>query len=117
MLLAMTHDKPCPLCAANSGATQQVDICGNCHAGLHISGALPVRVTGEFQAVSDPLLDAHLQAAAKARETEASCCWCNKAPSEVRKMLSKGDYHICNECVSLCADILQMELGENFGQS
>ncbi|MCP4446935.1 MAG: hypothetical protein GY811_16530 [Myxococcales bacterium] len=25
-------------------------------------------------------------------------------------MLSKGRYHICNQCVSLCADILQMEL-------
>ena len=46
---------------------------------------------------------------------QVSCCWCGKPPQDVRKMLSQGGYHICNECVALCAEILQMELGDDYG--
>jgi hypothetical protein len=112
----MMHSEACPLCAATEGATHQVHICGNCHTGLHVTGALPVSVTGEFSAVSDALLEAHLDAE-KAPRTDSTCCWCNKEAAQVRKVLSQGSYHICNECVALCADILRMELGDDYGNS
>lgn len=48
-------------------------------------------------------------------ETEATCCWCSKTAADVKKLLSQGSYHICNECVALCADVLRMELGDDFG--
>ncbi len=116
MLLVMTHEQPCPLCEATSGANQEIAVCGNCHAGLYASGALPMRVTGEFQAVTGPALGGPAPGGVGNR-SEAACCWCNKGPDAVRKMLSRGDYHICNECVALCADILQMELGDDYGNA
>jgi hypothetical protein len=48
-------------------------------------------------------------------DAEAACCWCNKIAGNVKKLLSQGSYHICNECVALCADVLRMELGDDFG--
>jgi hypothetical protein len=47
--------------------------------------------------------------------SEKTCCWCSKSSADVKKLLSQGGYHICNECVALCADILRMELGDDFG--
>lgn len=115
MLPLMMHSEACPLCAAPEGATHPVNICSNCHAGLHITGALPVSVTGEFSAVSDALLAEEAQGSYEGTAENANCCWCKKSPDQVRKMLSQGSYHICNECVALCADILQMELGDDYG--
>lgn len=115
MLPIMMHSEACPLCAATEGATHQVHICGNCHAGLHMTGALPVSVTGEFGAISEALLEEEEERSSKAHDSAPPCSWCNKRPEQVRKMLSQGGYHICNECVALCADILQMELGDDYG--
>jgi hypothetical protein len=81
---------------------------------MQLSGAIPVTTTGEFQAVMGPV-PGPPDGLALPRRTETSCCWCLKQPDEVRKMLSQSGYHICNECVFLCADILRMELGDDFG--
>jgi hypothetical protein len=79
-----------------------------------MTGALPVSTTGEFQAVTPnatPSTPPHGVSAT----TTLTCCWCNKPKDEVKKLLSQNTYHICNECVALCADIMRMELGDDFG--
>ena len=106
----------CPLCASVVPLEHEIEICGGCHAGLHLSGAVRVETTGEFQAISaegilNPAFDTGRRASSS---EETSCCWCSKASGDVKKLLSQGDYHICNECVALCADILRMELGDDF---
>ena len=115
MIPNMMHSEACPLCAATQGATHQVHICGSCHAGLHMTGALPVSVTGEFSAISDAILAQEMEEPGHSPQASPPCCWCNKPPEQVRKMLSQGNYHICNECIALCADILRMELGDDYG--
>ncbi len=120
----MTHEESCPLCARELILDHQVDICFECHSTLQISGAVSVSTTSEFQAVRDPLesgsgLQPLRQLTPKRAGTEETdsphCSWCKKEPGTVRKMLSQGRHHICNECVFLCADILRMELGDDFG--
>jgi hypothetical protein len=78
------------------------------------SGSLST--TGEFAAISDPTVNAPMPGSrgGESRSDEAHCCWCDKTSDQVKKMLSQGSYHICNECVALCADILRMELGDDF---
>ena len=117
----MTHEESCPLCARSLAFPNDLTVCGDCHATLQLSGAVSVSTTSEFQAVKDPRPVVSQPAPAKrpragTEETDSPhCSWCKKEPEDVRKMLSQGRYHICNECVFLCADILRMELGEDFG--
>ncbi len=105
------RSEACPLCAQTEGATHPIHVCGNCHLELHATGALPVSATGEFSAITSPVVDPP-SGEAIAQLAGIRCCWCDKRPEAVRKILSQGAYHICNECVALCADILQMELGD-----
>jgi ClpX C4-type zinc finger len=46
--------------------------------------------------------------AAELRETSA-CSFCLKSPESVAKMIGGPGAFICNECVSLCNDILALE--------
>ena len=39
------------------------------------------------------------------------CAWCGKHEREVKKLLGRGGVALCDECVSLCCDILDAELG------
>lgn len=41
---------------------------------------------------------------------EKSCSFCGRKQSEVKKMFSSEKTHICNECVTTCASILQKEV-------
>ena len=41
----------------------------------------------------------------------ALCAWCGKGEPEVRKLLGRGSVALCEECVALCCDILDAELG------
>lgn len=119
----MTYEKSCPLCARELALPHQVDVCEDCHATLQMSGAISLNSTSEFQAIQDPLGFESKEEESQRRRPRAGteetdsphCSWCKKEPEDVRKMLSQGRYHICNECVFLCADILRMELGDDFG--
>ena len=114
----MTASESCPLCAAALGESKAIDVCTYCHAGLEMCDAGVVSTTGEFTAVTDPTLSSPMPGSRSnvvPSPGEAHCCWCDKTSDKVRKMLSQGGYHICNECVALCADILKMELGDDFG--
>ena len=65
----MMRSEACPLCAAHEGAVHPISVCGNCHDGLHISGALPVSVTGEFSAISDEILQGSGEVAQEIRRS------------------------------------------------
>ena len=41
---------------------------------------------------------------------EKTCSFCGRSQSEVKKMFSSENTHICNECVTTCSGILQKEV-------
>lgn len=41
------------------------------------------------------------------------CNFCNKSQTEVEKLISGNEVFICDECITLCYDILQQEVKEN----
>jgi hypothetical protein len=93
-------------------------VCADCHA--RIEGAQEVRLTttGEFNAVGYEVMTAPGRATPvappAASDATTRCDWCGKPRSEVKKLLTGGTSHICNECVALCADILVAELGDGW---
>ena len=47
--------------------------------------------------------------------SELSCSFCGKGQSEVQRLIAGPDVYICDECVSLCNDIMAQEtVGEEF---
>lgn len=42
---------------------------------------------------------------------EVTCSFCGKPQSQVAKIVAGPDAYICNECVHLCVDIIEGELG------
>ena len=40
-----------------------------------------------------------------------SCSFCGKSQKEVRKLIAGPTVYICDECISLCNDIIAEELG------
>lgn len=91
-------------------------VCVACHKG--IGGGLSVNSTGEFRVptaaellgTSDGIAEAHPNVTRP--NTVGACSWCGKLEREVQKLLGRGNIALCNECVSLCSDILDAELGE-----
>ncbi len=39
------------------------------------------------------------------------CSFCTKSQTQVRKLIAGPGVYICNECVDLCYEIIQEELG------
>ncbi|MCX5746483.1 MAG: hypothetical protein NT062_28740 [Proteobacteria bacterium] len=101
----------CPICAQALEGGELVMVCIGCHRSL--GGGLSVGATGEFRVPSEADLDA---AAASGERPNASnvCAWCGKLEHQVKKLLGRGGVALCNECVSLCSDILDAELGETW---
>lgn len=104
-------------------------LCGTCYQGLLAVGSASVPVTGEFEMLpllhqAQAMLD--MEAAQKANPSAGSpadlpddampaqCSWCRRREDQVKKLLSRAQVHICNECVALCADILETELGHDW---
>jgi hypothetical protein len=102
----------CPICGGALAEGKPIDVCAACHKSL--VGGIAVRATGEFVVPTPAAL-----AAAEAGEllfNEASrpangCAWCGKDESQVKKLLGRAGVALCNECVALCVDILDAELG------
>lgn len=85
-------------------------VCTACHKSL--GGGLAVNATGEFR-VPTELLEVAEASGERVRATGA-CAWCGKLEHEVKKLLGRGGVALCDECVSLCCDILDAELGDSW---
>lgn len=54
--------------------------------------------------------------ARKVDEKNCRCSFCGKTQNQVRKLLAgPNDVFICDECIDLCADIMDEELEDDFG--
>lgn len=86
-------------------------VCTSCHRGL--GEGLSVHATGEFKVPTAEMLDLGGADAAPTKGVTAgtACAWCGKGEDEVKKLLGRNQVALCNECVSLCSDILDAELG------
>ena len=86
-------------------------VCSSCHQGLG-AGKLAVNSTGEFRV--PPELIEPSEITGERLQTTNVCAWCGKLEHEVKKLLGRGKVALCDECVSLCCDILDAELGQNW---
>lgn len=104
----------CPICAQVLEGGELVMVCTGCHKSL--GGGLSVGATGEFRVPTPELLAAAHAAGGTGEHVHATnvCAWCGKLEAQVLKLLGRGGVALCNECVSLCCDILDAELGENW---
>ena len=82
-------------------------VCTTCNKTL--GGGLAVNATGEFRVPPD-LIEATEITGEHVHATHV-CAWCGKLEHEVKKLLGRGGLALCDECVALCVDILDAELG------
>ena len=85
-------------------------VCTSCHTTL--GGGLAVNTTGEFRVPTDLLEDT--EASGEHVRATNACAWCGKLEHEVKKLLGRSGIALCDECVSLCCDILDAELGNTW---
>ena len=88
-------------------------VCASCHRTL--GEGLAVHATGEFKVPTPEMLEegnaepvAHHGERPRATNV---CAWCGKLEADVKKLLGRNNVALCNECISLCVDILDAELG------
>ena len=91
-------------------------VCNGCHKAL--GGGLSLGATGEFRVPTPAELAAHTspeheQLGERVHAVNV-CSWCGKLEGQVKKLLGRGGVALCDECVSLCCDILDAELGETW---
>jgi hypothetical protein len=104
----MVGPMQCPICGGALAEGKPIDVCAACHKSL--VGGLAVRATGEFHVPSPAALAAAERGEPLALPANA-CAWCGKDESQVKKLLGRSGVALCNECVALCVDILDAELG------
>lgn len=105
----------CPICNLLAEDLASIEVCAPCHRNLSMAANASVATTGEFS-VSEVmrLAEASRAEPAPPAATAAACSWCGRGQGEVRRLLSRGESHICNACIGLCAEILQTELGDDW---
>src|SRR5688572_23413299 len=96
----------CYQCASPVGADGAA-VCGACVR----TAIAAIRNTAEF---SVPSLPPDAGDSATMPAASGACAWCGKAAADVRKLLGNGAVAICNECVALCADVMEAELGDGW---
>ena len=101
----------CPICAQTLEGGELVMVCTDCHQAL--GGGLKLGATGEFS-VPNPALFEETEATGERPLASGVCSWCGKLEVQVKKLLGRGTTALCNECVSLCCDILDAELGTDW---
>jgi hypothetical protein len=102
----------CPICTQVLEGGELVMVCSHCHKAL--GGGLSVNATGEFRIPSAAEIEeAHEESGAPGERVHSVnvCSWCGKLEAQVKKLLGRGGVALCDECVSLCCDILDAELG------
>jgi ClpX C4-type zinc finger len=107
--------RPCPMCGERLETPMQIEVCGPCYQDMRSTGAVALQSTAEFAPVRPPPEPDPPGRRRRARTAEeVACTWCGKPRSEVKKLLASNDAHICNECIALCADVLESELGSDW---
>jgi hypothetical protein len=99
----------CPLCTQALEGGELVMVCTACHRSL--GGGLSLGATGEFR-VPDPEMLAATATSGESPNATNVCAWCGKLEAQVKKLLGRNNVALCNECVSLCCDILDAELDD-----
>jgi ClpX C4-type zinc finger len=108
----------CPICAQTLEGGELVMVCTSCHQAL--GGGLKLGATGEFRVPATALFELAEATGVdggggdERPQSQNVCSWCGKLESQVRKLLGRGTTALCNECVSLCCDILDAELGTSW---
>ena len=103
------------MCAQALEGGELVMVCTGCHKAL--GGGLSLGATGEFRVPTPELLAAAHAAQDPGEHPQPGtniCAWCGKLEAQVKKLLGRGGVALCNECVSLCCDILDAELGDHW---
>jgi hypothetical protein len=104
---------PCPVCQGDLADGDLILVCGSCRDRL--GGGVSVRATGEFRVPADLVADMGPSTLTESTPGAPTVCsWCAKTAGNVRKLLGTSAFAICDECVSLCADILEAELGPDW---
>ena len=44
------------------------------------------------------------------------CSFCGKSQKQVKKLIAGGGVYICDECIELCNEIIEEELGQEQAQ-
>jgi hypothetical protein len=101
----------CPICTRALEGGELVMVCRSCH--LTLGGGLEPNATGEFRVPTRQQLD-DAQPTGEHVAVTGACAWCGKLEHEVKKLLGRGGVALCDECVSLCCDILDAELGNTW---
>jgi hypothetical protein len=101
----------CPICAQTLEGGELVMVCTGCHQAL--GGGLKLGTTGEFRVPSTLFEETEDTGERTGERPQARgvCSWCGKLENQVKKLLGRGTTALCDECVSLCCDILDAELG------
>jgi hypothetical protein len=86
-------------------------VCTACHTKL--GGGLSVNATGEFRVPTPEQFESAEATGERVRAINV-CAWCGKHERQVKKLLGRGGIALCDECVSLCCDILDAELGNDW---
>lgn len=91
-------------------------VCGACHKSLGGGGGLNVHATGEFRVPTPEMIaasegNAEPVSVGERPTTTGVCAWCGKLEAQVKKLLGRNGVALCDECVSLCCDIFEAELG------
>jgi hypothetical protein len=101
----------CPICAQALQGGELVMVCASCY--LQLGGGLEVNATGEFRVPTLLQLESSVPTGEQVRATHV-CAWCGKHERQVQKLLGRGGVALCDECVALCCDILDAELGTDW---
>jgi hypothetical protein len=104
----------CPICRQALEGGELVMVCGACHRSLGGASGLHVHATGEFRIPTPEMLDtgnAEPVHPGERPSTTGVCAWCGKLEAQVKKLLGRNGVALCDECVSLCCDIFEAELG------
>lgn len=112
--------RSCPMCGEGLDTPMQIELCGPCYQDLSSSSGVNLHSTAEFAPIRPTGSPAQRSGPGRTRsrgveaEGEVACTWCGKTRKEVKKLLASGEARICNECVALCADVLEAELGADW---
>jgi ATP-dependent Clp protease ATP-binding subunit ClpX len=52
-----------------------------------------------------------------AKEKEFYCSFCGKSQNEVKKIIAGPNVFICDECVELCAEVVNEEIKTAIGET
>jgi len=99
----------CPVCRGDLADGDLILVCAPCR--VKFGGMVEMRATGEFRVPTELEVGGRGETSGSHPGAAQACSWCGKPPEQVRKLLGAAEVAICDECVSLCADILEAELG------